>query len=128
VRDAAAAALEQARTDGRPALLEVMTYRLKGHSVVDPARYRSTEDTEEAKRADPLPALRKRLIDAKVFSEDEAAAIDAEAESTVKEAVAFADDSPDPTPDDLFAFAYATAVANAPHTLPGEPLLTEEAS
>ena len=123
VRDAAAAALEQARVQRRPALLEVMVYRLRGHSVVDPARYRSAEDVEEAKRADPVPAYRQRLIEAGVLDEKQAKAIEDEADERIRQAVAFADESPDPDPARLFDFVYATPVANAAHALPGEPLL-----
>ena len=51
-----------------------------------------------------------------------AAAIDAEVELEVNDCIQFADDSPNPSPDQLFAHAYATAVSNAPHELPGDPL------
>ena len=123
VRDAARAALERARTERQPGVLETTSFRLRGHSVVDPARYRSTEDTTLAQSSDPVPAFRARLIAAGVFDEAEAEAIDEEADQQVTAAVAFADDSPDPTPDDLFAYVYATAVANAPFALPGEPVM-----
>lgn len=123
VRDAAAAAMNRARTEHKPYLLEVMSYRLKGHSVVDPARYRSAEDTAEAKEADPLPATRERLLEAGVLDEDQAMRIEADADEQVAAAVAFADSSPDPAPAELFDYAYATDVANAPHTLPGDPVV-----
>ena len=69
VRDAALAALARARAERQPGLLEVMSYRLRGHSVVDPARYRSTEDNEQAQAADPVPAFRQRLLDAGILDE-----------------------------------------------------------
>src|SRR5699024_7307865 len=53
VRDAAEAMLKQAREDRRPGLLEVMSHRLRGHSVVDPAKYRSKEETAELRSLDP---------------------------------------------------------------------------
>ena len=65
VRDAARAALDRARGEHQPALLETVSYRLRGHSVVDPARYRTAEDTERLRREDPLPAFRSRLIGAR---------------------------------------------------------------
>lgn len=123
VRDAALRAFERARIDRKPALLEVMTYRLRGHSVVDPARYRSAEDTEVAKESDPLPTLRAQLLEAGTLDEDALLAIEEEADRLVKDAVEFADTSPDPTVDQLFDYAYATPVANAPHSLPGDPLV-----
>jgi pyruvate dehydrogenase E1 component alpha subunit len=124
VRDAADAALTRARTERQPGLLEVMSFRLRGHSVVDPARYRSQQDNQEAQAADPVPAFRQRLLDAGILDEAAAAQIEAEVDEEVAAAVAFADASPDPTPDQLFENAYATAVANAPHTLPGQPVVT----
>ncbi|GAB3125488.1 pyruvate dehydrogenase (acetyl-transferring) E1 component subunit alpha [Glaciibacter psychrotolerans] len=123
VRDAARTALERARTERKPGLLEVMTFRLKGHSVVDPARYRSAEDNEQAKEADPVPAFRARLIGSGALDEAAALQIETDAAAIVSKAVAFADASPDSTPDQLFDFAYATPVANAPHALPGDPLM-----
>jgi pyruvate dehydrogenase E1 component alpha subunit len=90
---------------------------------VDPARYRSKEDNEEAREADPVPAFRARLVAAGVFDEAGAQAVDDAAEQTVTDAVVFADGSPDPSPDQLFAHVYATPVANAPRALPGEPVV-----
>lgn len=123
VHDAARKALKTAREDRRPVLLEVMTYRLKGHSVVDPARYRSEEDTAEAKENDPVPVFRAKLIADGVLSEKEADAIDAEADKVVTAAVEFADSSPDPSPDDLFNKVYSSPVANASRRLPAEPVV-----
>ncbi|SEM66767.1 pyruvate dehydrogenase (acetyl-transferring) E1 component subunit alpha [Cryobacterium luteum] len=123
VRDAARDALKQARETRQPVLLEVMCYRLRGHSVVDPARYRSSEDTTIAQQSDPVPSFRTELITAGVLSEADAAAIDEAADARVTEAVTFAEESPEPDPKDLFAYVYATAVANAPSALPGEPVM-----
>jgi pyruvate dehydrogenase E1 component alpha subunit len=123
VRAAAQAALARARTERQPGLLEVMSYRLRGHSVVDPARYRSEKDNEQAQACDPVPAFRRRLLQAGVLDETQAARIEAEVDDQVAAAVAFADDSPDPTPDQLFDNAYATSVLNAPHALPGDPVV-----
>ncbi len=121
VREAAQRALDRARLEREPALLEVMSYRLRGHSVVDPARYRSAQDVETAQAADPVPALRQRLLSAGLLDEAQAQRIEAEADKKVAAAVAFADSSPDPTPGQLFDYAYASPVANAAHGLPGDP-------
>lgn len=123
VREAAAQALDQARRQRLPALLELMSYRLRGHSVVDPARYRSAADLETAQGADPVPALRARLIADGVLDEDRAAEIETGVEQEVAAAVAFADAGPDPTPDQLFDYAYATPVPNSPTALPGERMV-----
>lgn len=77
---------------------------------------------EAAQTADPVPAFRRRLISDGVLSEDDAANIENDADSQVTAAVAFADNSPDPAPAELFDFAYATEVVNAPRALPGQPL------
>lgn len=126
VRDAARAALTQARTDRQPGLLETVCSRLRGHSVVDPARYRSREDTAQLR--DPIPAFRQRLIATGVLDEAAARRIDDHAEEQVDAAVAFAEAGPDPQPDRLFDHTYATEVPNAPHQLPGHPLVPPERS
>ncbi len=123
VRDGALRALKRAREERQPMLLEAMSFRLRGHSVVDPARYRSKEDTAEAQSNDPIPAFRKRLVAGGVFTEAEAEEIHLAAEKTVTEAVDFADASPTPSVDHLFDYVYATPVANAPRALPGEPVM-----
>ena len=83
VRDAARAALDRARGEHQPTLLETVSYRLRGHSVVDPARYRTAEDTERLRREDPLPAFRSHLVAAGVLDDEAAAQIDAEADKAV---------------------------------------------
>jgi pyruvate dehydrogenase E1 component alpha subunit len=123
VGEAARAWLHAARTERRPGLLEAVSHRLRGHSVVDPAKYRSREETERLRGLDPLPAYQARLIATGVLDEDAARRADEQAEEQVDAAVAFADASPDPDPAELFAYAYATAVPNAPHQLPGEPVV-----
>jgi pyruvate dehydrogenase E1 component alpha subunit len=100
-----------------------MSFRLKGHSVVDPARYRSKEDTEEAQANDPVPAFRNRLLKDGVLDEKAADGIHEAADKTVTDAVDFADASPDPSPDELFDAVYATPVANAARAYPGDPVL-----
>ncbi|MGH3405966.1 MAG: pyruvate dehydrogenase (acetyl-transferring) E1 component subunit alpha [Streptosporangiaceae bacterium] len=124
VRDAARAALQRARAERQPALLEAVSFRLRGHSVVDPAAYRSRQETEQLRALDPVPAFRARLLEAGVLDEAAAMRIDEEADEQVTAAVAFASDSPDPTPDQLFAHSYASPVPNSPRQLPGDPVVT----
>jgi pyruvate dehydrogenase E1 component alpha subunit len=132
VREAARAALDAARTQRQPSILETMTYRLRGHSVVDPAKYRSKEETAALREKDPVPLYRKRLVELGVLDEHQADEIEKEAEKQVADAVAFADESPDPQVSALFDFVYATPVANAADRLPAEPVIqvpaTEEGS
>jgi pyruvate dehydrogenase E1 component alpha subunit len=122
VRDAARAALDRARTQRRPALLETVSYRLRGHSVVDPARYRTAEDTERVRREDPLPAFRGHLIAAGVLDDEAAARIGAEADKAVAAAVDFADASPAPGVSALFDCVYASPPPGMYRGLPGDPV------
>ena len=115
-------ALRLAREERQPTIVEATSWRLRGHSVVDPASYRTKEEMQRLHDLDPLAAFRRQLIDGKVLSTEQAAAIDADVEIEVNACIAFADESPDPSPDQLFAHAYATPVANAPRELPGDPL------
>lgn len=121
VRAAAAAALHGARVDRQPFLLETMCERLRGHSVVDPARYRSQEEADRVRALDPVEAFRVGLLHDGVLQDADVVRIKAEVEDVVTAAVEFADASPSPTPDQLFAHVYATEVPNAPRQLPGEP-------
>ncbi|UUT35942.1 thiamine pyrophosphate-dependent enzyme [Microbacterium elymi] len=123
VRQAAEEMLTVAREQRRPGLLEVMSYRLRGHSVVDPARYRSKEETAHLKELDPLPEYRARLIADGVLDAKQADQIQADAVSEVAAAIAFADASPEPGAEKLFDYTYATDVPNAPRLMPGDPVL-----
>lgn len=124
VQKAAEKALKSAREERRPYLLETTSERLKGHSVVDPAKYRTAEETQELKDNDPVPAYRAKLIRNRVLTKKQAQEFDDEAEKTIDDAVSFADDSPSPKAEQLFDNDYSTAVANAPKQLPGDPLIT----
>ena len=123
VREAAKAALTRARTQRQPGLLETVSNRQRGHSVVDPAKYRSKEETERVLELDPVRRLREQLINEHVLDADTARRIDSEAEAKVDAAVTFADDSPDPEPSALFDYAYATPVPNTSQRLPADPVL-----
>jgi len=122
VRDVAREAVEITRAEMRPYLLEVVVPRLKGHSVVDPARYRSEEEAEQAKAADPLPRFTAELIAAGVLTEAAVAELEAEVKAEVEDAAAFADASPHPDVATLFDYTYATPVANTQPRLPADPV------
>jgi pyruvate dehydrogenase E1 component alpha subunit len=124
-REGMAEALRLAREERQPSILEAVSWRLRGHSVVDPATYRSKEEVQRLHDLDPLAAYRKKLIESGVLDADAAARIDSEVEVEVNRCIEFADESPHPSPDQLFTHAYATPVANAPHELPGDPLVAE---
>ncbi|MFE9319857.1 pyruvate dehydrogenase (acetyl-transferring) E1 component subunit alpha [Nocardia sp. NPDC052278] len=122
VRDIATELIEAARREGKPALLEAVSHRLKGHSVVDPAKYRSAEAVSTARESDPVAQLQRELIAAGFLDEDTVAAIEAEVREGVDAAVAFADASPHPEPTSLFDYTYATPVAGESRRLPADPL------
>jgi pyruvate dehydrogenase E1 component alpha subunit len=125
VRDAMRRAVQRARQEQLPTLLEAVSFRQRGHSVVDPARYRAREEVEEGLRQDPVALLRRQLLEAGVLDEAAAARLDSEVEHQVQEAVEFADQSPDPNPADLFAYTYASEVENVSRSYPGEPTVAD---
>ncbi|WP_084219408.1 pyruvate dehydrogenase (acetyl-transferring) E1 component subunit alpha [Spirillospora albida] len=122
VRDAARLAVERARSESRPYLLEAVSPRLKGHSVVDPARYRSKEEKDALKDADPVARTARRLADAGILSPEDRDRIDAEVTAEVEAAAAFADASPQPDVSTLFDYTYATPVAGEQRRLPADPV------
>ncbi|WP_216897077.1 pyruvate dehydrogenase (acetyl-transferring) E1 component subunit alpha [Nocardia alni] len=122
VRDAAGELIEAARREGKPALLEAVSYRLKGHSVVDPAKYRTSEAVEVAREHDPITLWHNRLLEAGVLTESSAAGIEAEVTESVAAAVEFADSSPHPDPSSLFDYTYATPVPGEQRRLPADPV------
>jgi pyruvate dehydrogenase E1 component alpha subunit len=120
VRDATREAVERARTDHTPTLMNLESYRLKGHSVVDPDRYRQEDYLRRIRDADPVQRLAERLRDAGGVDTRMLDQIEDEVEQVVEAAVEFADESPEPNPEKLFEFSYATDVPNQPSALPGQ--------
>lgn len=121
VNEATLAALASARA-GKPFLLEAVSERLKGHSVVDPAKYRTKEVAAALKAGDPVGAFGLRLSQRGLLTDESIREIDAEALETVAGAVDFALASPHPSVDTLFDYTYATKVPNDSRRLPGDPL------
>jgi pyruvate dehydrogenase E1 component alpha subunit len=107
VYKAAQEAVERARSGEGPTLMECKTYRQKGHSRWDPAAYRPKEEVEEWLKSDPIRRMKKHLLDAKCFSDVEAAGIEKEVEDAVEEAVEFAVSSPYPKPEEALEDVYA---------------------
>jgi pyruvate dehydrogenase E1 component alpha subunit len=90
------------RGDG-PVLMEVKTYRYRGHSMSDPAKYRTKEELETMRtQHDPIDHLRQTLVAMKAASEDDFKAIDKEIKDTVMAAAEFAQESPEPDPSELW--------------------------
>ncbi|MBA3465707.1 MAG: pyruvate dehydrogenase (acetyl-transferring) E1 component subunit alpha [Deltaproteobacteria bacterium] len=88
-----AEAVERARTTGEPSLVEVVTYRFRGHSMSDPGLYRTKDEVEEWRRRDPLNRSRQRLLDLG-FPESELNALEEDVKAEIEDAVKFAEDSP----------------------------------
>ena len=99
-------AVETARKERQPQLVEAVTYRYRGHSMADPEEYRSKEEVEEWRRRDPIETFKKRVVDEGVLKEGDVEKLDAEATETVDEATKFADESPFPDLDSLYDEVY----------------------
>jgi pyruvate dehydrogenase E1 component alpha subunit len=102
VREAAAKALDYVRSGNGPYILEVMTYRYRGHSMSDPGNYRTKEEVEDYKTSkDPINRLKARLFDEGV-TEDDLKVIDKEIKAIIKETEEFAKTSPEPEAKELW--------------------------
>ncbi len=102
VRGAATVALDWVRGGKGPIILELKTYRYRGHSMSDPAKYRSREEVQSVReKSDPIEAAKRDLLEMGA-SEDELKAIDKEIKGIVAEAADFAESAPEPDPDELY--------------------------
>ena len=100
-------AVERTRAGEGPRLLEVMTYRFRGHSMADPELYRSKEEVAQWRAHDPIFSFRDWAVAQGIATPEEFAAVEAEVEQTVEDAVQFAEQSPEPEPEALFDYVYA---------------------
>jgi len=109
VRDASARAAAYARAGEGPYLLEMKTYRYRGHSMSDPAKYRSREEVDEVRRVqDPINRLRQRILATDPGQATQLSLIEARVKGQVDRAADFARTSPEPPAPDLFADVYAS--------------------
>lgn len=102
VREAALEALEYIRSGKGPMIVEFMTYRYRGHSMSDPATYRTKEEVEAMKAKDPILRLRTHLLDAKLFTEAQIEEVEDEVKKAITEAAEFAQQSPEPDASELW--------------------------
>jgi len=108
VKAAGDRAVNWCREGNGPIILEMLTYRYRGHSMSDPARYRTREEVEKVRSEhDPIEQVRRRLIERKWASEDELKKIDAKVRETINEAAEFATNDPEPDPSELYTDIYA---------------------
>ncbi|MET0634955.1 MAG: pyruvate dehydrogenase (acetyl-transferring) E1 component subunit alpha [Chitinophagaceae bacterium] len=106
VHEGVARAVKRAREGDGPTLLEIKTYRYKGHSISDPQKYRTKEEVDEYKGKDPLIVIRKTILDNKFATEEELAATDKRVEDIVVQSVKFAEESPWPDDDEVLKDVY----------------------
>jgi hypothetical protein len=99
-------ALEKARNDRAPQLVEAVTYRYRGHSMADPEEYRTKEEVEEWRARDPIATFTKRVTEEGELGKEDLERLDKEAMATVDEAVEFADKSPFPDLASLYDDIY----------------------
>ncbi len=109
VRDAMRRAAKLAREEHEPSLIEAMSFRFRGHSVVDPDRYRNPEEVKAGRSHDPLPAFAERLKAAGLIDDQGLQKIEEQVDQEVAAAVQFAEQSPDPPVESLFDYIYASA-------------------
>ena len=110
VREAGRRAVERARAGEGPMLLEMKTYRYRGHSMSDPAKYRTKEEVDDMKaKHDPIEHVKKLITDAGHATEDDLKAIDREIRAIVSESATFAQESPEPDPSELMTDIYIEA-------------------
>ncbi|MFQ5563915.1 MAG: pyruvate dehydrogenase (acetyl-transferring) E1 component subunit alpha [Parvularculaceae bacterium] len=103
VREAARDAIEHARSGKGPYILEMKTYRYRGHSMSDPAKYRTREEVNEVREHnDPIKRCEQRIIEAEYADEAALKKIDKEIKQTILEAAEFAIESPEPAPEALY--------------------------
>jgi pyruvate dehydrogenase E1 component alpha subunit len=108
VREATLRAVERARKDGTPTLLETRTYRFRGHSMRDPAAavYRTREEVDEWKKSDPIVLLWDRMSREGLITDTEYKDMDQEITQVIEDAVRFAEASPEPPLEELLTDVY----------------------
>jgi pyruvate dehydrogenase E1 component alpha subunit len=107
VKAAGEKAVNWCRTGNGPMILEMLTYRYRGHSMSDPAKYRSKEEVDKVRSGhDPIEQVRQRLLSKKWVNEDALKKIDTEVRAVVNEAAEFAIHDAEPDPSELYTDVY----------------------
>ena len=109
VKAAGDTAVKHCRSGKGPYILEIKTYRYRGHSMSDPAKYRTREEVQKMRdERDPIEAVRTLLLTGKHATEENLKAIDKEIKAIVNESAEFAKESPEPDLSELWTDIYAT--------------------
>lgn len=106
VRDRFAVAMERARSGGGATLIEVLTYRFRGHSMSDPAKYRGPGELDSFRAQDPLEVTRAALVERHNVAQDDLESLDDTVVDEMDAAIKFADESPQPDPEHRFRNIY----------------------
>lgn len=107
VKEAGSKAVAHARSGKGPFILEMLTYRYRGHSMSDPAKYRAKEEVQKMRQErDPIERLRHFLLEKKLAEEAELKEIDRDVKAVVSDAADFAQSSPEPDPSELYTDVY----------------------
>jgi len=106
VRDKLAGLIASIRLDPHPAFVEIRTYRYRGHSMSDPASYRTKEQLEKFRMDDPITRLRAQLTREEKLTNEQFDAMDKHAKETALSSVKFAEESPEPPLEDLYNYTY----------------------
>jgi pyruvate dehydrogenase E1 component alpha subunit len=106
VHEAIAEAADRARKDEGPTLLELKTYRYKGHSMSDPAKYRTKEELEAYKKRDPIEQVKDTILKNRFATEEDLEKINKKVKVQIEESVKFAEESDYPSVDELFTDVY----------------------
>ena len=106
VREATIEALKRVRSGDGPIFLEAMTYRFRGHSMADPSTYRESSEVDQWRERDPIKLFKELSLAEGLIDDKGLGQIEARVEATVAEAVQFAEDSDDPSPESLYDNVY----------------------
>ena len=106
VRDKLSRIIDSIRKDPHPAFVEIRTYRYRGHSMSDPASYRTKEQLEQFRLDDPITRLRAQLTREEKLTNEQFDAMDKKAKDTALASVKFAEESPEPPLEDLYKYTY----------------------
>ena len=110
VREATLRAVERARKDYLPTLLEIRTYRFMGHSMSDPGNYRTRAEIEKYQERDPIKLFSATLLEEKVADQKTLDEIDRKVREEVEDSLRFAEESPLPDPKELYTDVYASPI------------------
>lgn len=106
VHEGVSRAVKRARENGGPTLLEIKTYRYKGHSISDPQKYRTKEEVDEYRGKDPIQQVLKTILEHKFATQEEIDAINKRVDEIVEESVKFAEESPWPDDSEVLKDVY----------------------